>query len=296
MYIFSAELEAFLQAAVGRMGLGFGCALLLEGPPGGGKTSFAEAMAARLGGKAFYYAGAPDKERDLLYEIDVDGVLRREHAWTPGPAWEAFEASTRNEWAVLLIDEVDKTNAGFDAFLLRLLEQWKFRAPGGKEVAADPTRLAVVLTSNGRRQLRPEVLRRCQRVHVPLPDNGRLVKIVREIAGSVAIPDGLLNLAIRLGEAVRKDEEEAAPSPKEITLCCVDLLGLARAGERDSQIFGKVAASYLTKSGDRDRHLDKVAKFNWRRALASEAGAEINPQQEPVPLRVPVREVAPWPN
>ncbi|OHB18629.1 MAG: hypothetical protein A2666_04505 [Parcubacteria group bacterium RIFCSPHIGHO2_01_FULL_47_10b] len=64
MYFMSSVLLSFLKLAVARMLRGLGAILLLEGPPGGGKTSFAKEIAKQLGGTCFYYAGAPDKERD----------------------------------------------------------------------------------------------------------------------------------------------------------------------------------------------------------------------------------------
>jgi len=266
-YFFSKALEAFLNLAMARMEAGLGSALLLSGPPGGGKTSFARAFAEKLGAPLFYYSGSPDKERDLLYEIDVQGVLRRENAWVPGPAWQAFEKSNSG-YAVLLIDEVDKTNPGFDAFLLRLLEDWTFRSPDGKEIKANPARLAVVLTSNGRRKLRPEVMRRCQRVSVPLPEDGRMQEIIRQIAGT-EIPGKMLDLIIRIGRAVGGDNEENAPSPKEMAMCCVDIISLHEGGENDPEVWREVAASWLTKEGG-PAHLDRVTGFRWARALREE--------------------------
>lgn len=188
----------------------------------------------------------------------------------PGPAWQAFEASARGEFAVLLVDEVDKTNPGFDAFLLRLLEEWTFRSPEGEEIRANPARLAVVLTTNGRRHLRPEVLRRCQRVQVPVPENGRLHKIIRQIAGT-PIPDNLLELAIRLGRVVGEKDEEQRPSPKELALLCIDLLTLVNSDEDNLDIWQSVAASWLVKSGG-PQFLDKAVKFRWAQALRNEAG------------------------
>lgn len=276
-YKLSPTLDAFLTLATARMRRGQGAVLLLEGPPGGGKTSFAQALAEHLGGELHYYAAAPDRERDLLYEVDVAGVLRRESAWVPGPAWQAFDASQAGKPAVLLVDEVDKAAPGFDAFLLRLLEEWTFRSPEGAEVHADPERLAVVLTSNGRRELRPEVQRRCQRVHVPRPEPDRLRQIVQQIAaqGGTRLPGGVADVVIRIGDALhqRLDEPEAAPSPKEIAMCGLDCVELAAAGVYDIAVWRQVAASWLIKGGGADAaaRVDKAVSWKWARALRTEA-------------------------
>src|SRR5690606_9317457 len=128
MYIASKEISAILGLAAARAERGQATSLFAEGPPGSGKTALAKELAARIGGRVIYYSCAPDRERDLLYAVDVDGVLRRERGWLPGPVWEAFEASQRGERVVVLVDEIDKASPGFDAFLLRLLEEWSFAA------------------------------------------------------------------------------------------------------------------------------------------------------------------------
>src|SRR5690606_40123825 len=83
MYIASKEISAILGLAAARAERGQATSLFAEGPPGSGKTALAEERAARIGGRVIYYSCAPDRERDLLYAVDVDGVLRRERGWLP---------------------------------------------------------------------------------------------------------------------------------------------------------------------------------------------------------------------
>ena len=268
-YFFGVSLLAFLSLAVNRLRRGMGAALLLTGLPGSGKTSFAKAMAAELGAGFHYYSCTPNKQRDLLFDFDVSGIIKRENAWLKGPAWQAFEESAKGKFAVLLIDEIDKASQDFDAFLLRLLEEWSFASPEG-EAKADPSRIAVVITSNGRRKLRPEVLRRCQRIHVEVPTGDRLREIILQEAGR-AVPKGLLDLVVRMGEAVRKASEESAPSPKEMAHCIVDLLCLAESGCHDAEVWGEVAVSYLVKKGGGAALGQAVGFKKWTRALMSES-------------------------
>ncbi len=269
-YFFSPSLKAFKNLAIERLERGLGCTLFLEGPPGGGKTSFAKECARELNAPMFYYSGAPDKERDLLYEIDVSGVLRRERAWIPGAAWQAFEQSRQGKNAVLLIDEVDKTNAGFDAFLLRLLEDWSFRSPDGTDVIGDPRHIMVILTSNGKRTLRPEVLRRAPRIMVPFPEQDRLLRIMDAVA-LTELPRNLVDIVVRLGDAIRTKDSQLAPSPKELALCCVDLISLRRHGVQDPEVWRQITASWLIKKGGA-AVLDSIVKqYKWWRALMTEA-------------------------
>ena len=127
------------------------------------------------------------------------------------------------------------------------------------------------MTSNGRRKLRPEVLRRCQRVEVPLPENGRLKTIVRQIA-AVECSDAALDLILRIAEKIRLASAENAPSPKEVALCLVDLLALKDAGVTDTEIWRDVAASYLVKIGGAGA-IDKATGFKWAKALRAELSA-----------------------
>lgn len=294
-YLFSKKLQTFGELAVMRMQLNLGAVLLLKGEPGGGKTEFAMAMAKTLAtagdGAArniddvfFKYQCAPDRERDLLYNYDMNGIVTRSNAWLPGPAWEAFESSNYG-FSVLLIDEVDKTHPNFDAFLLELLEQMQFRAPTQGEdgrvynIKANPKNLMIILTSNGRRELRQEVLRRCQRIEVPFPERPRLDHIIRGITENentnVPLPIGLLELLIRIGGQIRKENPENAPSPKEMALCGIDLMVLGSNNVTDPDLWREVAASYMIKEGG-VQGIDRALKFRWGKALMTEV---FNPRE-----------------
>ena len=151
----------------------------------------------------------------MLYEIDVEGVLKREKAWVPGPAWEAFAQSTSGEYAVLLIDEVDKTNPGFDAFLLRLLEAGHFAHRTVTRLRLrNPTKIAVVLTSNGRRKLRPEVMVTLSESACPIAGKRSAHQNRSADLAHVKVPENLLQLVLRLGETVRRSVPESAPRPE----------------------------------------------------------------------------------
>jgi len=268
-YILSEKTLLMAKLVIARHQQGFGSILFLEGPPGTGKTAFAKYIAEQLKGAFFYYSGSPDKERNLLYEIDVSGVLKKENAWLPGPAWEAFEASKKGP-AVLLVDEVDKTNAGFDSFLLRLLEDWAFRSPNGDTIQGVSKNLVVTLTSNGKRRLRPEVLRRCQRLYLGLPSKEDHLRIVEAILRKKVRPN-LHDLVFRIALAIREENSENAASPKEIAYCIRDLELLKSIGIYDKDAYAEIVASYLTKEvKDAMISVTKAVPYNWRRAVFTE--------------------------
>ena len=268
MYILSKNQEAMCLLVKKRISLGLGATLLLEGPPGSGKTSFVKELARQLSGKLYPYFCAPDKERNLLYDPDIKGIIRRETAWVPGPCWEAFIASN-NGSVVLLIDEVDKASPGFDAFLLWILEEYSFRSPEGETIKANHGNTVVCLTTNGRRELRPEVLRRCQRISFKSPNIERMKEIILSIiSGTYQVPGGLLDVICRIGIAIRQISEERAPSPKELANLLIDLLTLKESGVMDAAIVKEVAASWLFKS---PADLESFHPgYRWARAIQKE--------------------------
>jgi MoxR-like ATPase len=210
-------MAAFLALRMGRP-------LLLEGENGVGKTEIALALSRLLGRELIRlqcYEGIDTSQalydwhyaRQLLAVREGRGhadVFTREFL-LPRPLLTALE---QGSGAVLLIDELDRADDEFEAFLLELLSDFSVTIPElGRITAA--TRPLVVLTSNRTRDLHNAVRRRCLYSWVAHPDAQRELAILRvrapqvpeslaaEVAGAVARIRGL-DLVNRpgVGEAV----------------------------------------------------------------------------------------------
>jgi MoxR-like ATPase len=168
-----------------------GLPLLVEGEPGVGKTEVARALAQVLSRELIRlqcYEGLDAAQ--ALYEWDYPRQLLQLRAGAVGDgAGELFDerfllqrpllAALRAEaGAVLLIDEIDRADSEFEAFLLEFLGDFQITIPElGTVTAATPP--LVVLTSNRTRELHDALQRRCLYHWIPYPDPQREREIIR---------------------------------------------------------------------------------------------------------------------
>jgi MoxR-like ATPase len=190
--------------------------LLLEGEAGVGKTEVGKTLARVVDAELIRlqcYEGIDasqalyewDYARQLLYaralqagEVEVDQRVTELYGADFLVERPLLRAIRSGSGAVLLIDELDRADDEFEAFLLEILSDFSVTVPElGTIAAAEPP--AVVITSNRTRELHDALKRRCLYHWIDFPDLEREVAIIRLRAPGVAEP-----LARSVAEAVAR--------------------------------------------------------------------------------------------
>ena len=191
--------------------------LLLEGEAGVGKTEVAKTLARLLGGELLRlqcYEGIDasqalyewDYARQLLYARSLEaGEARERVAELYGPEFlverpllRALRVGSR---AVLLVDELNRADDEFEAFLLEVLSDFSVTVPEIGTIAAEEPPV-VVVTSNRTRELHDALKRRCLYHWIDFPSLEREVAIVRLRAPEVteALARSVADAVARLRE------------------------------------------------------------------------------------------------
>jgi MoxR-like ATPase len=240
--------------------------LLLEGEAGVGKTELAKALAEVMNtplirlqcyegidaSEALYEWNYPRqllsirmadaKGADIAEEqlFGADFLIRR-------PLLQALEHKGPRP-AVLLIDELDRADDDFEAFLLELLAEATVTIPEiGTITATHPP--IVVLTSNRTRDLHDAVKRRCLYQWIDYPDPQREVDIIRRrVKGAAA------NLIVQVADAVSRMRESDIQKPPGIAeaidwVAALDLLGVDHL---DVDTANRTLGSVLKYSEDQE--------------------------------------------
>src|SRR3989440_6441342 len=240
--------------------------LLLEGEAGVGKTEAAKALALVLetplvrlqcyegidAAEALYEWNYPRQLLSIRLAEASGEKLREEDLFGPDylihrPLLQALEHPGPRP-AVLLIDEIDRADDDFEAFLLELLADAAVTIPEiGTVRATHPP--AIVLTSNRTRDLHDAVKRRCLYHWIAYPSPEREVEIVRR-----RVKGASEALAVQVANAVSRLRESDVQKPPGIAeaidwLAALELLGVEHL---DAAAVGATLGSVLKYSEDQE--------------------------------------------
>ncbi len=252
--------------------------ILVEGPAGVGKTELAKVLARALDqelirlqcyegldeAKALYeweYAKQllytqilKDKisevlggARSLAESVDriakEDDVFFSDRFILPRPLLRAI---TSAHPCVLLIDEIDKSDTEFEAFLLELLSDFQVSVPELGTVTAKHIPL-VVLTSNNAREMSDALKRRCLHLYIDFPERAQELEIVRlKVPG---VSERLATEVVTVVQRIRKLDLKKVPSISE-TLDWARALLLLNVESLDQELVRETLATILKYEGD----------------------------------------------
>lgn len=213
-----------VQSAINDMGRDYVSAMLLDGPPGCGKSYLGKYLASKLKADLLAFQFFPGAGVEELF-VGVDYGLGGTR--TLGVLLMAMQAS-RERKVVLLLDELDKAQASVDAFLLNILNDGCLFLPQTGLIEANTKNLLVVLSKNDERQATGPLLRRCRCIFMQWPTLEVETRILQ--AEHPNLDDVTCAKILEVPHFLRRHADvRKKPSTPEIVRLCGDLLNFVTA-------------------------------------------------------------------
>jgi len=211
--------------------------VVLDGPPGVGKTFLAEKTAEVLDAEVVFfqfYRGAG--KEDLLFDLDLSRIIRGmagedlpekfSDMVSLGVLPKAIQLSQKKK-VVLILDEMDKSHPSTDAMLLDFLQSARLSMPHIGQLKANTENLLVVFTKNDERDLSEPLLRRCRPVVVAFPPAEVESKMIKK---ETNCPTAMAKALVTIANKVRESGVFKVPSTPELVRLAKDMMLLFYEG------------------------------------------------------------------
>ena len=283
--------------------------VLIEGPAGVGKTELAKVVSKALGRELIRlqcYEGLDEAKalyeweysKQLLYTQILkdkvaetiagsasladaaervgaeDSVFFSERFIVPRPLMRAI---TSPKPTLLLIDEVDKSDPEFEAFLLEILSDFQVTIPEIGTITAT-TQPLVFLTSNDAREMSDALKRRCLHLWIDYPNEELEVEILNRKVPN--IDKRLAEEVVQMMNRIRELDLKKTPSISETLDWARALLAL-NADELEDQIVSDTLNVILKYEGDVQKAQNELSKLIKKRTaeVAAEGPQQVPPQE-----------------
>lgn len=275
--------------------------ILVEGPAGVGKTELAKVVAASLRCELIRlqcYEGLDEAKalyeweyaKQLLYTQILkdkisqtlegtttlkeaveriskeDSVFFSDRFILPRPLLRAISAADQ---PVLLIDEIDKSDSEFEAFLLEVLSDFQVSVPELGTLVAKQIPL-VVLTSNNAREMSDALKRRCLHLYIDFPDRVRELNIVKMKVPGIA--EKLAHEVVEIVQGIRKLDLKKVPSISE-TLDWAKALTLLNVDRLEEGVVNETLNTILKYEGDVRKAEAELKDYIQKQKAKAEGGA-----------------------
>lgn len=279
-YIITDALAVFQAfACIRSMGAGSGevSALLLDGPPGVGKTFLARIIAKRLGAEVMrfqFFDGCGKSE--MLFD---DSLISESNPTGAGIIPQAITKSYSGRPVVLILDEIDKAGPSVDGFLLNFLSEARLSVPRLGDLEADTSNLLVVITKNDVRDVSNPLLRRCRVVYLQWPTLADETAVIQQYLPWMT--EAACATFLEEPHRLRKNPEVIKPpATPELIRFAGDLPSFV-AMEPDPTSVGRIYRGAIAQNPSDHRFIPQSDAFFGAKIL--EMLSEVSPPQHPTP-------------